>query len=81
MAKLHWTQRPENRAKVLANAAKGGKTAHKLKPMNDIAIPLIEKHKELQMQVQYRINEIDRSLEELQNERKQLVDIFNLGNE
>lgn len=76
----HWMQKPENKAKAIKIAATARKAKaakpNKTQPLSDNR--LIERQKELMMQVNYRLNEIETEIRELQAEKKQLMEAFDL---
>jgi hypothetical protein len=83
--RLHWTQRPENRDRVLEMARRGGRTAkaHNAARVNGAEVatksrhPLLSEHTDLMARIKARVTEIQNAIHELEAERLGLQLLLN----
>jgi mevalonate kinase len=78
---MHWTQRPENKAKVAAMVKKAAKARHGIDmtiaeiddTLRSGSMSLIDEHRDLIRRCDERINEIQKTIDALTVERDELM--------
>jgi len=75
--KLHWTQKPENRDKVLAMTQRGSTTKNvkRRQVATGPTAPLLDELLAVQRKIAVRVDEIDAQILELEKERHMLKDL------